>query len=154
MKYALAIVLPWLAMLLAGPLSCKKEEGKIHVAIHAPMASDTLTIRVHSRVFAATLLDTEAAQAFKALLPLTLSMMELNGNEKYGDLPRSLPVSASNPGTIRSGDLMLYGSKTLVLFYKTFATPYSYTKLGAIQDTAGLASALGAGNASLVFEIK
>ena len=81
-------------------------------------------------------------------------MVELNGNEKYIDLPGSLPANASNPGTIRNGELMLYGSSTLVLFYKTFSTSYSYTKLGRIDDVTGLVAALGTGNVSVTFELQ
>ena len=55
-----------------------------------------------------------AARAFAAQLPLTLDMSELNGNEKHADLPKALPANASRPGTIRNGDLMLYGADTLV----------------------------------------
>jgi hypothetical protein len=83
------------------------------------------------------------------MLPLTINMTELHGNEKYYDLPKSLPTNSSNPGTIKNGDLMLYGSKTLVLFYKTFSTSYRYTKLGSIDDVTGLASALGSGNVTV-----
>jgi hypothetical protein len=79
-------------------------------------------------------------------------MLELNNNEKYYDLPNALPANSSNPATIKNGDLMLYGSKTLVLFYKTFSTSYSYTKLGRIDDVTGLASALGSGNVTITFE--
>jgi len=78
-------------------------------------------------------------------------MRELNGNEKYFDLPNNLPTNASNPGTIQTGDLMLYGSNTLVLFYKTFSTSYNYTRLARI-DSPGLAAALGSGNATVKFE--
>ena len=81
-------------------------------------------------------------------------MVELNGNEKYVDLSRNLPTNAANPGTIQNGDLMLYGSATLVLFYKTFSTSYSYTKLGRIDDVTGLAAALGAGNVTVSFELE
>ena len=84
---------------------------------------------------------------------MTIKMVEFNGNEKYFDLADSLPVSSENPGTIKSGDLMVYGSKTLVLFYKSFNTPYSYTKLGRIDEPSGLAAALGDGNVTVVFKL-
>jgi hypothetical protein len=106
---------------------------------------------VGERRFAITLTDGAAARAFSALLPLTLDMAELNGNEKHGELPKALPVNASRPGTIRNGDLMLYGSKTLVVFYLTFDSGYSYTRLGRVDDSTGLAQALGPRSARIAF---
>jgi aryl-alcohol dehydrogenase-like predicted oxidoreductase len=67
---------------------------------------------VGERRFAITLADNAAARAFAAQLPLTLDMSELNGNEKHADLPKPLPANASRPGTIRNGDVMLYGADT------------------------------------------
>lgn len=99
-----------------------------------------MTIGEHRFPF--TLVDTEAARAFAAMLPLTIDMADLNGNEKHAELPNSLPAKATRPGTIRTGDLMLYGSRTLVLFYLTFNSSYSYTSLGRVDDPAQLASAL------------
>lgn len=106
---------------------------------------------VGERRFAITLTDNPAARAFAAQLPLTLDMAELNGNEKHADLPIALPVNASRPGTIRKGDLMLYGSNTLVVFYLTFDSSYSYTRLGRLDDPAGLAQALGRQGVRVVF---
>ena len=83
--------------------------------------------------------------------PLTLDMAELNGNEKHVDLPKPLPTNAARPGMIRVGDLMLYGSNTLVIFYSTFQSSYSYTRLGRVDDPAGLAGALGSGSTRVVF---
>jgi hypothetical protein len=98
---------------------------------------------VGERRFAITLTNNPAARAFAAQLPLTLDMADLNGNEKHAELPKVLPANASRPGTIRHGDLMLYGSTTLVVFYVTFDSSYSYTRLGRVDDPDGLAQALG-----------
>lgn len=106
---------------------------------------------VGERRFAITLADTEAARAFAAMLPLTIDMADLNSNEKHADLPRALPTNATRPGTIRSGDLMLYGSRTLVLFYFTFDSSYSYTSLGRVDDPSGLAQALGPDGVRVAF---
>ncbi len=106
---------------------------------------------VGERRFAITLADNAAARAFAAGLPLTLEMGELNGNEKHADLPEALPANASRPGTIRNGDLMLYGTNTLVLFYATFDSSYSYTRLGRVDDPADLPRALGRRGVRVVF---
>src|SRR5918995_7425631 len=74
-------------------------------------------MNVGGRRFAVTLADNETARTFAGMLPLTMDMPDLNGNEKHADLPRALPTSAIRPGTIRNGDLMLYGSRTVVIFY-------------------------------------
>ena len=111
-----------------------------------------MKLKIGNSTFSVTLYDNATVTAFKSLLPLTVNMVELNGNEKYADLSRKLPTNASNPGTIRNGDLMLYGSSTVVLFYKTFPTTYSYTKLGRMDDATGLVAALGAGNVTVMFE--
>lgn len=113
-----------------------------------------LKITVGSSIFTATLQRNPTATAFKSLLPMKVNMVELNRNEKYFDLSQDLPVDASNPGTINTGDLMIYGSSTLVLFYKTFSTSYNYTKIGRINNVEGLAAALGSGSVTVKFELE
>ncbi|MES2787013.1 MAG: cyclophilin-like fold protein [Pseudomonadota bacterium] len=103
------------------------------------------------RRFAVTLADTAAARAFAQQLPITLEMEDLNANEKHVSLRGALPASASRPGTIRTGDLMLYGNNTLVVFYRTFDSAFSYTRIGRVDDPAGLADALGPRNIRLAF---
>jgi hypothetical protein len=137
--------------------ACGKGNSVDSISADTTNTNDTTTrtmkIKIGSVVFQASLLNNASARAFQSLLPLTLNMTELNGNEKYFDLSTNLPINASNPGNIRSGDLMLWGNKTLVLFYKSFSTSYSYTKLGVIDDPKGLAGAVGSGNVTITFEL-
>ena len=96
--------------------------------------------------------DNNTAEAFKKMLPVTLKMEELNGNEKYCYIDSSLPTALSTPGTINAGDIMLFGSNCIVVFYETFKTSYSYTRIGKVKDTASLKKALGSGDVTIKFE--
>ena len=130
------------------------ERGEITSMYHY---SDTepserrITLSVGEQCFDAVLYDTPTAAALWERLPMTASMQELNGNEKYCNLTDALPTDASRPDKIQSGDLMLYGSDCLVLFYQSFTTIYSYTPLGQLTDPTGLAQALGSGNVEITF---
>ena len=44
------------------------------------------------------------------------------------------------------GDIYLYQSNYLVLFYKTFSTSYSYTELGKLKDPTDLDTLIGSNN--------
>ena len=74
-----------------------------------------LTITIGGKAFGATLSDNPTAAAFKALLPLSVNMSELNGNEKLYRLPTSLPAQPSRPASIQNRPT-LYGENTVVLF--------------------------------------
>ena len=87
-------------------------------------ATDTLgdiTVSVGDRDFTATLEKNSTAEAFLALLPLTLEMRDLHGNEKYHYLGQSLPTNRTSVGTIHAGDIMLYEDNCIVVFYETFS---------------------------------
>lgn len=113
-----------------------------------------INIQITNKIFTARLLDNRSSQALLTLLPLTITMIELNRNEKYYTLPKNLPTHPQQVRTINNGDLMLYGSNTLVLFYESFDTPYSYTKLGYIEDVSELANILGTGNIEVTFRLE
>lgn len=119
----------------------------------ATLMKNTIIIQVGTTSFKAILETNAAATSLKTMLPLTLEMKDLNSNEKFSELTRSLPTQVSNPGTIHSGDLLLWGSTTLVLFYKTFSSPYGYTKLGKIENPNGLAQALGSGTVKVTMKL-
>ena len=112
-----------------------------------------ITISANGQTFSATLLENESARRLAEMLPLTLDMSELNNNEKFFYLDRDLPTDSCQPGQINAGDLMLYGDKCLVLFYETFSSGYSYTRLGSVDDPAGLAEALGTGGVTVTFSV-
>ena len=152
MKTSFLRVLTFITIFICSASSCNKEADTINTENNIPMANGKIKIKIGSQIFTAALLDNASAKAFKEKFPLTINMIELNGNEKYYDLPKNIPTNPANPQTIKNGDLMLYGSKTLVLFYKTFSTSYRYTKLGSIDDATGFATALGSGNATVIFD--
>jgi len=87
-----------LLALLLGAGACKSNGPEPAVST-LPTMNPKLRIRVGAATFTATLLDNPTAAAFVARLPLTLTMTELNGNEKYHDLPQSLPVNPFRIGT-------------------------------------------------------
>lgn len=107
--------------------------------------AEDMKLIVGGKTFTVRLENNETVQALKAQLPLDLEMTELNGNEKYYYYS-TLPTSATRPGTIRAGDIMLFQSNTLVIFYDTFESDYSYTRIGSVTDPEGLAEALGSGD--------
>lgn len=112
-----------------------------------------LNIIVGTTAFSATLYDHETVRAWISQLPMTLTMDDLHGNEKYVYFSSALPTSVQSESQIHSGDLKLFGNDCLVLFYEDFTTSYSYTPLGQIDDPSGLKEALGSGSVTIRFEL-
>lgn len=112
-----------------------------------------MAVKIDGQKFQVTLYDNETVHALKEQLPMTLKMEELNGNEKFYYLDEGLPTNAENVGRIQTGDLMLFGSDCLVLFFEDFNTSYSYTRIGHVEDTESFANALKSGTVEVTFEI-
>ena len=104
---------------------------------------------INGKEYKIDLEDNETVNSFVGLLPQELNMRELNGNEKYIYLDTTLPTNSSNPKRINAGDVMLYGDNCLIIFYKSFDTSYSYTKIGHIDNLPNL----GNDSISVGFEI-
>jgi hypothetical protein len=109
---------------------------------------DTMKVVINDNEYIVNLEDNETVKSFMKMLPLELNMNELNGNEKYYYLDSSLPTNSYVPDRINAGDIMLYGDNCLVLFYKSFDTSYSYTKIGHIDNLGDL----GSGNVLVKFK--
>lgn len=78
--------------------------------------------------------ENSTTSALVKLLPLDITMNDLNKNEKYAYLDESLPTNTYSPKYIEAGDVMLFGDNCLVVFYKSFDTSYSYSKIGHINN--------------------
>lgn len=144
--------------MLVGAITLSSNSYRIkHLFSPSPSLNDmtptatTLQVKAESASFVATVQNNETTKAWLAQLPLSLEMEDLNRNEKFAKLPKSLPTEPINPGTIQRGDILLWRNQTVVIFYETFSTSYSYTRLGKIENTTGLKEALGAGKVRVTF---
>ena len=138
------------AMMMFFATACTPEDKPL---TPSPTTVGDITITIGDQSFTAKMEQNSTAEAFRALLPLTLEMQELNGNEKYHYLSQSLPTNRTEVGTIHAGDIMLYGDNCVVVFYETFTTSYSYSPIGHITNPEGLKEVLGSGTATISFAI-
>ena len=80
------------------------------VAVDASKASERKTnmkirIGIAGKVVIASLADNATARDFVSVLPLKVSMNDLFGREKYGDLPKALSESGPRKNTYGVGDI-------------------------------------------------
>ena len=98
----------------------------------------SMKIIIDENEYILNLENNETAISFVNTLPQEFNMNELNGNEKYVYLNNDLPTNSYSPKHINAGDVMLFGNNCLVIFYKSFDTVYSYTKIGHIDNLPDL----------------
>ena len=101
-----------------------EKENKM-AKIYASLNSEKLEINLE---------ENSTTSALIKLLPLDITMNDLNKNEKYAYLDESLPTNTYSPKHIEAGDVMLFGDNCLVIFYESFDTSYSYSKIGHINN--------------------
>ena len=117
-----------------------EETDKENIINNSDEVISAVKITINNKEYEIILEDNETAKEFIQLLPKEFNMNELNGNEKYVYLDNILSETSSNPKHIKAGDVMLYGNNCLVIFYKSFDTSYSYTKIGHIDNLPNLGS--------------
>ena len=104
-------------------------------------------VKINDEKLEMNLEENSTTSALAKLLPLDITMNDLNKNEKYAYLDDSLPTNTYSPKRIEAGDVMLFGDNCLVVFYKSFDTNYDYTKIGHINNLPEL----GDGSISIYF---
>lgn len=110
-----------------------------------------MKIEIAHQSFSLVLEDNATVRALAEKLPMIVKMSELNGNEKYYYLDETLPAAPQYIGQIKAGDIMLFGNDCLVVFYKSFKTSYSYTRIGHIENADDLEQILGRGSVNVSF---
>ena len=75
-------------------------------------------------------LDNDSSKALKSIAPLTITMSRYGDFEQVGSIGQSI-VSDNHQITTEPGDIVLYNSNNLVIFFGS--NSWSYTKLGHID---------------------
>ena len=113
-----------------------------------------IIITIKNKKYEAILYDNSTTKELIKKFPITITMSDLNGNEKYYNFSKRFPTSSENVVNVKKGDIMLFGDNCLVIFYKSFSTRYKYTKLGYIKNTEDLENSFGKGDIRITFEIE
>lgn len=117
--------------------------GALLVYVFAVYAQQTgnsqkMNIQIDNKTFTVIVENNKTVKELYQKLPITLEMSDLNNNEKYCYLDFTLPTDSKSVKNIKKGDVMLFGNSCLVIFYKSFTTSYSYTKIGHIENPADI----------------
>lgn len=113
-----------------------------------------IIITIKNKKYEAILYDNSTTKELIKKFPITITMSDLNGNEKYYNFSKSFSTSSENVVNVKKGDIMLFGDNCLVIFYKSFSTRYRYTKLGYIKNLEDLENSLGKGDIEITFILK
>lgn len=76
-----------------------------------------IKISVAGKVLTATLVDNETARDFVSLLPLNLSLNDLFGREKFGNLPKALSEKGARTHAYEVGDIAYWSPAHDVAIY-------------------------------------
>lgn len=111
-----------------------------------------ITVTIGGTEYAAQLEDNAAAREVAALFPLKITMQEWAANkEYYTGLGKTIAGKAPAADKITAGDIMLYSSRSLVIFYDSSANTAGYVKLGHIPDSKNLKAALDKASGKVSF---
>lgn len=127
------------------------EQGRERLTNSENQANEYIKLHIQGQTVTFRLANTAAAKQFAEQLPQTLTLEDVNDNEKYIVLNSSLPTDSKVAGTIKAGQLKLWGRQGLVLFYKNFDSSYAYTDLGEAVNPVDWEDLLGNGTITITF---
>lgn len=110
-----------------------------------------VNILINGNNYTAIFEDNITTRELISILPFEINMNELNGNEKYYYFLTNFQVEPKRVNKINAGDIMMFGNNCLVIFYESFNTSYSYTRIGHISNTQNLKEDLGTGSVIVKF---
>lgn len=76
-----------------------------------------IDIKMAGKIVTATVADNETARDFISLLPLNLSMKDLFGREKFGNLPKALSEKGPRTHSYEVGDIAYWSPDHDVAIY-------------------------------------
>jgi len=78
-----------------------------------------IILKIADKEMTATLIDSETTRDFVSLLPLTLTMNDLFGREKFGHLPRAISEGGKRTRTYEVGDVIYWSpGPDVAMFYR------------------------------------
>jgi hypothetical protein len=94
--------------------------------------------------------DNDSVDALKGICPRTIELSMYGGFEQVGSIGETLPA-ADQQTTTQAGDIVLYSSNQIVVFYGS--NSWAYTRLGHIDLTQEeMESLLAGGDVSITLE--
>lgn len=119
-----------------------------------PYMNKTIELKIGNTIVDVNWLDNDSVKALKELVKdgLTINMSMYGGFEQVGSLGKSI-TSSDERITTSPGDIVLYSSNQIVIFYGS--NTWSYTKLGHISLTKSeLTDLLGDKDVTIALTLK
>lgn len=127
----------------------------VTACINMAHSQNKINIIIDGQSMTAMLADNVATKSLVEKLangPITITMNNYGGFEKVGALPWSLP-SADSQITTKPGDIMLYNSNNIVIFYGQ--NSWAYTPLGVLEtsDSSEISTFVGSGSKQVTISL-
>src|SRR5208337_2075646 len=93
------------SLVLGQSMACKASSSNPRRTSSERSQNVKININIGGKILTATLADNATARDFASVLPLNVSMNDLFGREKYGDLPKALSENGPRKSKYEVGDI-------------------------------------------------